>query len=336
MKRNLLVFLSAFVVSAAGFMWWLYTDMQRDLNAPMNLEASAVLDVSHGTGISGISRRLAREGWIEHPYYLILAARWRDQARLIKAGEYAVEPGLSQLELLRKMVEGRVIQYALTIPEGRNFAEIVTLVRNHPQLEQTLPEVEPAALAGHLPYLDKPPEGMFYPDTYHFPRGTTDREFFHRAYLHMQQVLKEEWDARDLDLPYENPYEALIMASIIEKETAVPAERDRIAGVFVRRLQSGMKLQTDPTVIYGLGEAFDGNLRKQDLVSDTPYNTYVRTGMPPTPIAMPGLGALHAALHPARTDALYFVAKGDGSSHFSKSLEEHDRAVTKYQKGGKK
>lgn len=333
MKRNLPVFLVAFVLSAAGLAYWLYTDMQRDLRAPLQLKERAVLDVAPGTGLSAVSRQLARLGWTGQPYYLILEARWRKLAHLIKAGEYAVEPGMSQLDLLQKLVDGRVIQYSLTIPEGLSFREIVGLVRANPYLVQTLPAGEIGELVQQLDYLERDPEGMFYPDTYHFPRGTTDAEFFRRAYRHMQDVLAEEWQHRAAGLPYESPYEALIMASIIEKETAAPVERDRIAGVFVRRLERGMKLQTDPTVIYAMGNGYDGNIRRRDLTLDSPYNTYVYRGLPPTPIAAPGRDAIRAALQPAEGDELYFVSRGDGTHEFTSNLEDHNRAVRLYQLG---
>jgi UPF0755 protein len=198
-------------------------------------------------------------------------------------------------------------------------------------LIQTNDSFDPAIIVQSMEYLQTHPEGMFYPDTYHFPRDTTDMEFFHRSYLLMQQVLDEEWRHRATGLPYQTPYEALIMASIIEKETADITERDRIAGVFVRRLQIKMKLQTDPTVIYAMGESYDGNIRKNDLYIDSPYNTYVYSGLPPTPIASPGRAAIRAALQPAEGEELYFVARGDGTHQFSKTLEEHNSAVRAYQ-----
>lgn len=332
-SRNLLAFFAAFLVSAALCFNWLYRDMQITLDEPMNNTSTVYLTITPGMSFSSVASQLVQQGWINHSYYLTLEARWTRKSRLVKAGEYAIEPGMSQRALLDKLVDGRVVQYALTIPEGLNFQEILGLVRVHPQLIRTLQGEEPEAIVKQMDYLQGSPEGQFYPDTYHFPRGTTDADFFKRAWTMMQKVLAEEWEQRQGGLPYRNSYEALIMASIIEKETAAPVERDRIAGVFVRRLQQGMKLQTDPTVIYALGSAYDGNIRKQDLYIDSPFNTYVYSGLPPTPIAAPGRDAIRAALQPAAGDELYFVARGDGTHQFSVTLEDHNRAVRLYQLG---
>lgn len=330
-SRNLLAFFVAFAFSAAACFSWLYQDMQKQLDSPMNNQSTVYMTITPGMSFSSIASMLVQHDWIDHSYYLTLEARWTRKSRLIKAGEYAIEPGTTQRGLLDKLVEGKVVQYALTIPEGLNFHEITGLVRVHPQLTRTLQGDDADALVAQMDYLQGSPEGQFYPDTYHFPRGTTDADFFKRAWGMMQKVLAEEWEQRSPDLPYHNSYEALIMASIIEKETGEPSERDRIAGVFVRRLQQGMKLQTDPTVIYALGSEYDGNIRKQDLYTDSPFNTYVYSGLPPTPIAAPGRDAIHAALHPAAGEELYFVSRGDGTHHFSATLDEHNRAVRRYQ-----
>ena len=331
MSRNLVAFFSAFVLSVVLCLYWLYTDMQKELNRPMDLSSTSHLIINHGMSLSSIASTLVQQGWIRNSYYLILHARWNNKSREIKAGEYAIEPGTTQLSLLDKLVAGRVIQYALTIPEGLTFKGIAALIRDNPHLIHTLPGYEPNDILPHLDYLKTHPEGMFYPDTYHFPRGTTDVEFLYRAYRYLQTVLEEEWQQRAFGLPYEDPYQALIMASIIEKETAAPSERATIAGVFVRRLQQGMKLQTDPTVIYAMGMEFDGNIRKRDLYIDSPYNTYVYSGLPPTPIATVGRDSIRAALQPAEGSELYFVARGDGTHQFSTTLEEHNRAVNLYQ-----
>ena len=238
---------------------------------------------------------------------------------------------MNALQLLDDLVAGKVIQYALTIPEGLTFRQIMQLLRQQPELRHTLADDSPAAVMQAIGEPGQSPEGRFYPDTYHFPRGTTDVQFLRRAYRTMAGVLQQEWQARDTGLPYKTPYDALIMASIIEKETAVPAERERIAGVFVRRLEKGMRLQTDPTVIYALGQSYDGNIHRRDLSLDSPYNTYRHAGLPPTPIAAPGRDSIDAALHPAPGEELYFVARGDGSHEFSRTLEEHNRAVARYQ-----
>lgn len=332
-SRNLIAFFAAFVISAAACFSWLYSDMQQQLGSPMHIDTTVYMTITPGMSFSSIASMLVQQGWIKHSYYLTLEARWQKKSRLIKAGEYAIEPGTTQRALLDQLVEGRVVQYSLTIPEGLSFNEILGLVRTHPQLIQTLQGEGADAIVAQMDYLQTGPEGQFYPDTYNFPRGTTDAEFLERAFRMMQKVLTEEWELRVADLPYQTPYEALIMASIIEKETGDPTERDRIAGVFVRRLQLGMKLQTDPTVIYALGDAYDGNIRKQDLYVDSPFNTYVYSGLPPTPIAAPGRDAIRAALQPAGGDELYFVARGDGTHQFSASLEEHNRAVRLYQLG---
>jgi UPF0755 protein len=329
--KNLIAFFSAFLLSVVLSLYWLYYDMQKEVNLPLDIQYTQRLNVSPGMSLSSIARILVREGWIKHPYYLILEAKWRDKARLIKAGEYAIEPGTTQLSLLDKLVAGKVIQYSLTIPEGLTFKEMSDLVTGSQDLVHTLDSTEPEQIIQQLEFLKSHPEGLFYPDTYHFPRGTTDLEFFHRAYQTMQQTLEQEWQQRALGLPYTTPYEALIMASIIEKETAEPSERDRIAGVFVRRLQKGMKLQTDPTVIYAMADSYEGNIGRRDLYIDSPYNTYVYSGLPPTPIASPGRAAIRAALQPADGNELYFVARGDGTHQFSSTLGEHNRAVRLYQ-----
>lgn len=333
MSRNLVAFVVALFVSAAVCFFWLKYDMEHELHQPMQLGDNARLNITPGMSFSSIASTLVQQGWIKHSYYLILEARWTKKSRLVKAGEYAIEPGTSQLELLDQLIAGKVIQYSLTIPEGLTFSEIVELVNQQPQLIHTLQGMEANRLVEQLHFLKTLPEGQFFPDTYLFPRGTTDVQFYQRAYDTMQQVLATEWQLRATNLPYKNEYEALIMASIVEKETAAVSERDRIAGVFVRRLEQGMKLQTDPTVIYAMGSAYNGNIRKQDLYLDSPFNTYVYSGLPPTPIASPGRDAIHAALQPAAGEELYFVAKGDGTHQFSVTLEEHNKAVKLYQSG---
>ncbi len=238
---------------------------------------------------------------------------------------------MTALQLLQQMVDGEVIQHTLTLVEGWSFKQVMVALRAHHAIRATLQGLTAAEIMSRLGYAGQHPEGRFFPDTYHFPKATSDIEFLRRAYSAMAERLEQEWVAREPDLPLKSAYEALILASIIEKESAVSAERAEIAGVFIRRLNKGMRLQTDPTVIYGMGEAYDGNIRRRDLRHDTPYNTYTRKGLPPTPIAMPGGEAIHAALHPASAESLYFVARGDGTHYFSATLEEHNRAVRKYQ-----
>ena len=249
----------------------------------------------------------------------------------MRAGEYSIADGITADELLRQFTEGNSIQYSLTVIEGWTFRQMLAALARDPIIEHRLEGRTDAEIMAQLGYAGEHPEGRFFPDTYRFPRGTTDIDFLRRAYQVMQRHLEREWAQRQSDLPLKSPYEALILASIIEKETAVPAERNLISGVFVQRLRRNMRLQTDPTVIYGLGPEFDGDIRFRDLRRDTPYNTYLRAGLTPTPIALPGLDSIRAALHPEESGALYFVSRGDGTHKFSNTLEEHNAAVRKYQ-----
>lgn len=289
--------------------------------------------VGTGTSLNQLAYDLDRKGIIEHPRFLILLGRELGVARRLQAGEYTLRAGMTPRTLLELMVQGKVIQHQLTLIEGQTFREMLPRIQTHPEITVTLGSLTDAEIMTRLGYPGVHPEGRFLPDTYRFPRGTTDLQFLARAYQAMSQLLAAEWEERAEGLPLATRDEALVLASIIEKETGVAFERPEIAGVFIRRLQKNMRLQTDPTVIYGLGEAFDGNLRLRDLRTDTPYNTYTRHGLPPTPIAMPGADAIRAALHPAPGSSLYFVAQGDGSHYFSSTLQEHNRAVDKFQKG---
>lgn len=311
---------------------WLWIDYQSFQERPLAVgEQGAEFAIEPGMSLRSVARRLHEQGILDRPRYLVLLGRLAGNAQQIQAGEYRIDPGTTPAQLLDNMVRGRVIQYALTLVEGWNFREMVAAVNASAHLEHTLSGATPAEIMAAIGRPEEHPEGRFFPDTYHFPRGLSDREFLKRAYRAMEEHLAQEWAARSEGLPFESPYEALIMASIVEKETGVPNERPAIAGVFIRRLEKGMRLQTDPTVIYGLGEAYDGNIRKRDLESYTPYNTYRISGLPPTPIAMPGGAALHAVMHPADGNTLYFVSKGDGSHYFSATLQEHNEAVRKYQ-----
>jgi UPF0755 protein len=275
---------------------------------------------------------LRAAGYLDRPaLYLEILARLDGSARRIRAGEYRLPAGMAPDALLALLVSGQVLQYPLTIVEGWSVRDLLSNLRNDPILLQTLEGLDGAEIMVRLGRPDMHPEGRFLPDTYHFPRGATDLAFLQRAMQAMDSVLAAEWERRAPGLPLETPEQALVLASIVEKETSLAEERARVAGVFVRRLQIGMRLQTDPTVIYGLGEGFDGNLRRRDLQADTDYNTYTRSGLPPTPIALPGRAAIHASLHPAAGDELYFVARGDGSHHFSRTLSEHNAAVRRYQ-----
>jgi UPF0755 protein len=316
--------------------YWLNVELDRALREPLRLQSRTNYLIEPGTNIARIARDLSARRILDRPVYLVWHARMSGKSASIKAGEYALSPGISAGEMLDLFVSGRVVQRSFTIVEGWTFRQLLGAVRNSTRLSNTLEDLSTESVMSRIGHPEEHPEGRFLPDTYHFPKGTTDREFLGRAYDAMAKHLRDAWDARDLGLPLQSPYEALILASIVEKETAVEEERARVAGVFLKRLGKGMRLQTDPTVIYGLGDAFDGNLRRRDLQRDTPYNTYTRKGLPPTPISNPGPASIDAVLHPYIDGSLYFVAKGDGSHHFSTTYEEHAAAVIKYQIKGRR
>jgi UPF0755 protein len=279
---------------------------------------------------------MANAGVLAEPTPFVLLARLLGQASKIKAGNYEVESHITPLELLRKITEGDYTQDVVTLVEGWTFQQMRKALDEHAGVRHDTTGLTNAEIMLRLEMAESSPEGWFFPDTYHFSRGSSDLAILRRAHRLMRATLADQWERRAPNLPLTTPYDALILASIIEKETGQAAERRLIAAVFINRLRMGMRLQTDPTVIYGMGTGFDGNLRKRDLAADTPYNTYVRPGLPPTPIALPGLASLNAALNPAQSDALYFVSRGDGTSHFSRTLGEHDRAVMKYQRSGRR
>jgi UPF0755 protein len=311
---------------------WAWMQYQAFLDTPLTIAPEGlVYEVPRGTSLAALARDLEARGVVDNGRYLAWYWRYTGQANRIRAGEYRLEPGLDPDGLLALLVSGRTVTYTLTLIEGWNIRQVRAAVAAHPVLEHTLGDADDAALMERLGRPGEHPEGRFFPDTYHFSRGTSDLEFLRRAMHAMDRELEAAWAARVADIPLETPYQALILASIIEKETGLAEERRDIAGVFARRLRLGMKLQTDPTVIYGMGERFDGNIRRADLREDTPYNTYVHRGLPPTPIAMPGREALRAAVDPAPGKTLYFVSRGDGSHVFSATLEEHNAAVRKYQ-----
>ena len=291
----------------------------------------AIFLIRSGSNIKSISQELARQKIIDDPWLFILLAKLRGVETRVRAGEYQLEPGLTADELLGKFIQGNAIQYKLTIIEGWSFRQMLAAIAEDPVIESTLQGKTDAEIMSLLGQSDQHPEGLFFPDTYRFPKGTSDLDFLRRAYQVMQKHLEREWSQRVPGLPLKSSYEALILASIIEKETGAGFERPLIAGVFVERLKLKMRLQTDPTIIYGLGPDFDGNIRYRDLRKDTPYNTYLRAGLTPTPIALPGLDSIRAALNPASTKALYFVSKGDGTHQFSATLDEHNAAVSRYQ-----
>ena len=312
--------------------WWLYQDMRAQLNAPLKLERPGHLTIETGMSLLAVAKEVEEREWFDYPLYLQLEGKFHGVDGLIKAGQYQVEPGATALSLLELIVAGKVIQYALMIPEGWTFRQIMSALREHPHIRKILTSTDPDQVMTEIGYPGYSAEGRFFPDTYYFPAGTTDVDFLRRALRQMETVLNEEWEKHMAGLPYRSPYQALIMASLIEKETAVPNERERIAGVFMRRLERNMKLQTDPTVIYALGESFDGDIRHKDLGLDSPFNTYRYKGLPPTPIAAAGRASIRAALQPEPGEALYFVATGENGRHyFSRTLAEHNKAVAKYQ-----
>lgn len=329
LKSLLLITAAGLFAAAAWIALYAYTEF-RPAQLPMQF------DLKTGSSLKSAAQQMAAAGVLGDATQFVILARLLGAAGKIKAGNYEVKGPLSPLALLRKITEGDYTQSAVTFVEGWTFRQVRKVLDEHPAVKHDTQGLSDAEIQQRLALAQPSLEGWFFPETYHFSSGASDLAILRRAHRLMQSQLAAQWDARAADLPLKSPYEALILASIVEKETGNAAERPLIAAVFINRLRIGMKLQTDPTVIYGMGEAFDGNLRKRDLVTDTPYNTYTREGLPPTPIAMPGLAALSAALSPPKNSLLYFVSRGDGTSYFSRTLEEHSRAVTKYQKTGRR
>ncbi|MDN5869816.1 MAG: endolytic transglycosylase MltG [Nitrococcus sp.] len=330
-RRILLLVLVGALAATGGLAVWVGVAL-KDLGTEPLFGAGErqVVDVAAGTSLTALAGELAQRGWLEHPRILRLYGRISGKAAAIKAGEYAVEPGMTMLELLDRMVAGAVIRHRFTIVEGWTFRDVMRALQSNSALRHIVGNDAPANVMARLGHAGENPEGRFLPETYRFSRGATDVALLERAYAAMQRVLQAQWGQRAEDLPLQSPYQALILASIVEKETARAKERPRVAGVFIRRLERGMPLQTDPSIIYGLGAEFDGDIGYRDLRNDSPYNTYTRKGLPPTPIAMPGRASIAAVLHPAAGEALYFVARGDGSHEFSATLAEHNQAVRKY------
>lgn len=308
---------------------WLYWFATQPLNMGV---LPKTFSITPGTSLHGLAVQLQKSRIIKSPFSFELVGRLLNKSTGLKAGVYEIQFPLNPLELYQKIERGEVTQSAVQFIEGWNIREVRAALRQQETLVHASEAMDDDKLLAAIGASEAHVEGLFFPDTYFFSPRSTDIEILRRAYRARRDKLNAEWEDRAADLPYRTPYEALIMASIIEKETGVEQERPQIAAVFINRLKQGMRLQTDPTVIYGLGSHFDGNLRKADLQQDTPYNTYVHTGLPPTPIAMPGTAAVHAALHPATTDALYFVSRGNGTHVFSSSLEAHNRAVNRYQR----
>lgn len=314
--------------------YWLQGEYSQALTSPIIFEQPKVLEIKKGDTFKQISNKLLEQKITINPYWFKFIAYQKKITGKLKAGEYSLKSGLTMPEILALFVKGKSRQYSITFPEGWAFKKILQAIQNNPNIQITLENVNFKDIMGKIKSKNNHPEGLFYPDTYFFDKNTSDLSLLKRAYDKMQIILKKEWKDREENLPLKTPYQALILASIIEKETGAANERPEISGVFIRRLKKGMRLQTDPTVIYGMGNSYKGNIRRKDLRKPTPYNTYTMKGLPPTPIAMPGKAAIHAALHPNKGDTLYFVAKGDGKGthYFSSSLKEHNNAVNKYQR----
>lgn len=327
LTRGLLVVSMLLLVGAAlvGY------DYKRFLEAPLPIGPDHLLHIEKGSSYNALLRQLERDGIIPDQLYMKLYGRLSGLAGKIRAGEYHIPQGATPLMLVDTLVDGKPVQYGFTIIEGSTFKELQQQLAGHEVLQQQIADKSSSEVAALLGLSSTSPEGLFMAETYSFERGASDLDILKRAHSLLQQTLDDAWAQKAEGLPYKSAYEALIMASIVEKETARPDERPRIAGVFVRRLQRGMRLQTDPTVIYGMGDAYQGNIRRADLLRPTPYNTYVINGLPPTPIAMVGKAAIEAALNPADGSALYFVARGDGSHQFSDTLAAHNAAVREFQ-----
>jgi len=316
------------LLAAAGYGGWYATTPIEVRKLPVEF------DIAPGMRLRAATQRIEEAGVAVGRLQFEILARALGRAQGVKAGSYELTAAPTPLELLEKLTRGDVTQAEVRLIEGWTFRQIRATLDANPFMRHDARGLSEAQLLQKIGARETMAEGLFFPDTYLFAKGASDLHVLQRSYQAMQRYLAREWEARDPATPYKTPYEALIMASIVEKETGRAAERDMIAGALVNRLRIGMLLQVDPTVIYGLGDAFNGNLKKIHLLTDGPYNTYTRAGLPPTPIAAPGLGSLRAALRPAKTAALYYVARGDGSSEFSRSLDEHNRAVRKYQLNG--
>jgi len=329
--RKLVLLLQIGLVSAGlllGFSAW---KLDSALKQPLNLTQEQLLDVPAGSTPTGTFNRLEAEGVLDDAFWLRLYWRFNLDGQPLHSGEYRMTPGLTAEGLIGLWQRGEVVQYSLTLVEGWNFRQVRSALAKHEKIVQTLSGLSDSEVMDKLGHPGVFPEGRFFPDTYRFVRGMTDVEFLKKAYNRLDDVLAQEWSKRAADAPYTDPYQALIMASLVEKETGVPEERGQIAGVFVRRMKIGMLLQTDPTVIYGLGERYNGKLTRAHLKEANPYNTYLIAGLPPTPIAMVGREAIHAALNPVPGSSLYFVARGDGSHIFSDDLDAHNAAVREFQ-----
>ncbi len=325
MKKFIFLLVLAAAAAGAGFFYW--------AGQPIMTEGDPIgFTVPPGSSVGAASQHIAKAGVPVNAFMLSMLARLTQQASKIKAGTYEVKANTTPRALLGQMVRGEFAQESLTIIEGWTFRQMRQAVAASKSLKHDTAQLSDGELMAKVSTEYKSPEGLFFPDTYLFAKGSSELQIYKQAHALLMTRLAAAWEKRDASLPYKTPYEALIMASIVEKETGQKSERAMIAGVFVNRLKQGMMLQTDPTVIYGIGENFSGNIRKKDLETDTPYNTYTRAGLPPTPISLPGAQSLAAALGPAKTEALYFVSRGDGTSKFSDNLPDHNKAVNQYQR----
>ena len=320
------------ILVGGGVAYWIGAFSKR----PLELSTAPLeFSIRPGSSLKTVARDLAAAGVRMQPWQFELLARAMGKSSELKAGTYLLTAGTTPVELLDKITRGEVLMSEAAFIEGWTFRQMRNALDTNAAVKHETAGLSDAEVMRRIGAAGTHPEGRFFPDTYRFAKGTSDLDILRRANQQMDRNLTAAWADRDPSSPLKTPYDALILASIVEKETGLPSDRGRVAAVFVNRLRAGMLLQTDPTIIYGLGDKFDGNLRKRDLTTDGPYNTYTRPGLPPTPISMPGLASLQSAVKPASSDALYFVARGDGSSVFSRTLDEHNRAVAKYQKGGR-
>ncbi|SFB91311.1 UPF0755 protein [Marinospirillum celere] len=328
MKKILVLGLTLSLATLVALAFWLY----QQLHEPLKIDEPQILEVSQGRSFISLLNQFEQDGWINSTLPMRLWLRISPPEKPIRAGEYELEPGTHLLGLHQQLMQGDVITYRLTLLEGWTFREMRQALARAEKLEPLTQDWSEEEIMEAVGMPDQPAEGWFFPDTYTYFKGMRDLDLLRLANRKMKGLLDQVWETRQAGLPYDSPYEALIMASIIERETGAPFEREDIAGVFVRRLQKGMRLQTDPTVIYGMGERYQGRITRSDLREPTPWNTYVISGLPPTPIAMPGEGALRASVNPADGDTLYFVARGDGTHQFSRTLQEHNQAVREFQR----
>ena len=324
MKKWLIRFMIIFIPLLVWIIHFLVTPLHIN-------KVDLAIEIEPGSSLKAIAFQLVDEKILNEPWRFILLTKALGQSTKLRPGNYNLNPNITPYQLLKSFVEGRATEGSITFIEGQDLHTMLEKIKANDSIKKTIKPLDTKAIAIALAIPYESAEGQFFPDTYYFSRNTTDIEILQRAYKAMQKKLSYEWARRAEEVPYDNSYEALTMASIIEKETGKSIEANLISGVFIHRLSIKMKLQSDPTVIYGLGKKFNGDITKKDLLTDTPYNTYTRDGLPPTPITMPGLISIRAALHPTKTDALYFVGKGDGTHYFSENLNEHNSAVRKYQ-----